>query len=244
MPYYYNCGDFLANNIYCVLLIPVMLLSLWAQAQVSGNFRRYSAVNNRRRLTGAQAAEAVLHAHGVYDVPIRSCRGRLTAHYDPRDNTIYLSDSVYNAPTIAAVGVAAHEAGHAVQYAENYGPVRLRGAIIPATQIGSKFSFILLIIGMVLYSQTLFLAGILLFSLTTLFQLVTLPVEFNASARAIETIESQGLLEEDETGGAKKVLRAAAMTYVAALLMSALQLLRFVLIFLGRSNNGRRGGGR
>ena len=244
MPYYYNYGDFLANNIYCVLLIPVMILSLWAQAQVSGNFRRYSAVNNRRRLTGAQAAEAVLHAHGVYDVPIRSCRGSLTDHYDPRDNTIYLSDSVYNAPTIAAVGVAAHEAGHAVQYAENYGPVRLRGAIIPATQIGSKFSFILLIIGMVLYSQTLFLAGILLFSLTTLFQLVTLPVEFNASARAIETIESQGLLEEDETGGAKKVLRAAAMTYVAALLMSALQLLRFVLIFLGRSNNGRRGGGR
>ena len=244
MPYYYNYGDFLANNIYCVLLIPVMLLSLWAQAQVSGNFRRYSAVNNRRRLTGAQAAEAVLHAHGVYDVPVRSCRGRLTDHYDPRDNTIYLSDSVYSAPTIAAVGVAAHEAGHAVQYAENYGPVRLRGAIIPATQIGSKFSFILLIIGMVLYSQTLFLAGILLFSLTTLFQLVTLPVEFNASARAIETIEGQGLLEGEEIGGVKRVLRAAAMTYVAALLMSALQLLRFVLIFLGRSNNGRRGGGR
>ena len=238
MPYYYNYGDFLANNIYCVLLIPVMLLSLWAQAQVSGNFRRYSAVNNRRRLTGAQAAEAVLHAHGVYDVPVRSCRGRLTDHYDPRDNTIYLSDSVYSAPTIAAVGVAAHEAGHAVQYAENYGPVRLRGAIIPATQIGSKFSFILLIIGMVLYSQTLFLAGILLFSLTTLFQLVTLPVEFNASARAIETIESQGLLEEDETGGAKKVLRAAAMTYVAATASAGLQLLRLVLLFGG--NNRRR----
>ena len=245
MPYYYNYGDFLANNIYCVLLIPVMLLSLWAQAQVSGNFRRYSAVNNRRRLTGAQAAEAVLHAHGVYDVPVRSCRGSLTDHYDPRDNTIYLSDSVYNAPTIAAVGVAAHEAGHAVQYAENYGPVRLRGAIIPATQIGSKFSFILLIIGMALYSQTLFLTGILLFSLTTIFQLVTLPVEFNASARAIETIEGQGLLEGEEIGGVKRVLRAAAMTYVAALLMSALQLLRFVLIFLGRSNQGdRRGGGR
>ncbi len=244
MPYYYNYGDFLANNIYCVLLIPVMILSLWAQAQVSGNFRLYSAVNNRRRLTGAQAAEAVLRAHGVYDVPIRSCRGKLTDHYDPRDNTIYLSDAVYNAPTIAAVGVAAHEAGHAVQYAENYGPVRLRGAIIPATQIGSKFSFILLIVGMALYSQTLFLAGILLFSLTTLFQLVTLPVEFNASARAIQTIEGQGLLEGDEVSGAKRVLRAAAMTYVAALLMSALQLLRFVLIFLGRSNNGRRGGGR
>ncbi|MCI9649561.1 zinc metallopeptidase [Oscillibacter sp.] len=244
MPYYYGYGEFLANNIYCILLVPVLILSLWAQAQVSGNFRRYSAVNNHRRLTGAQAAEAVLHAHGVYDVSIRSCRGNLTDHYDPRDNTIYLSDSVYHAPTVAAVGVAAHEAGHAVQYAENYGPVRLRKAIIPATQIGSKFSFILLIIGMALYSQALFLTGILLFSLTTIFQLVTLPVEFNASARAIETIEGQGLLEGEEIGGVKRVLRAAAMTYVAALLMSALQLLRFVLIFLGRSDNGRRGGGR
>ena len=244
MPYYYSYGAFFANNIYCILLIPVMILSLWAQCQVSGNFRKYSAVNNRRRLTGAQAAEAVLRAHGVYDVPVRACRGSLTDHYDPRDNTIYLSDSVYNAPTIAAVGVAAHEAGHAVQYAENYGPVRLRGAIIPATQIGSKFSFILLIIGMVLYSQMLFLAGILLFSLTTVFQLVTLPVEFNASARAIETIEGQRLLEEDEIGGAKRVLRAAALTYVAALLMSALQLLRFVLIFLARSGGDRRGGRR
>ena len=247
MPYSYGYGGygtFLANNIYCVLLIPILLLSLWAQFQVSGQFRRYSAVTNRRRLTGAQAAEAVLRAHGVYDVPIRTCRGSLTDHYDPRDNTIYLSESVYGAPTIAAVGVAAHEAGHAVQYAEGYGPVRLRGAIIPATQIGSKFSMILLVVGMLLYSQTLFLAGILLFSMTTFFQLVTLPVEFNASARAIETIEGQGLLEGDEAGGAKKVLRAAAMTYVAALLMSALQLLRFVLIFLGRSGRDQRGGRR
>ena len=247
MPYNYgygNYGTFLANNIYCILLIPILLLSLWAQFQVSGNFRRYSATNNRHHLTGAQAAEAVLRAHGVYDVPIRTCRGSLTDHYDPRDNTIYLSESVYGAPTIAAVGVAAHEAGHAVQYAEGYGPVRLRGAIIPATQIGSKFSAILLMVGLLLYSQTLFLAGILLFSLTTFFQLVTLPVEFNASARAIETIEGQGLLEGGEVGGAKKVLRAAAMTYVAALLMSALQLLRFVLIFLGRGGNDRRGGRR
>lgn len=239
MPYYYNYGDFLANNIYCVLLIPVMILSLWAQAQVSGNFRRYSAVNNRRRLTGAQAAEAVLRAHGVYDVPIRSCRGKLTDHYDPRDNTIYLSDAVYNAPTIAAVGVAAHEAGHAVQYAENYGPVRLRGAIIPATQIGSKFSFILLIVGMALYSQTLFLAGILLFSLTTLFQLVTLPVEFNASRRAMETINEGGLLTEEEARGARQVLSAAALTYVAALLMSVVQLLRYVMLFTGRRGDRR-----
>ena len=244
MPYYYpsyGYSEFLANNIYVLLLIPILALSLWAQFQVSGSFRRYSQQTNRRRITGAQAAEAVLRAHGVYDVPIRPCRGNLTDHYDPWDNTIYLSENVYNAPTSAAVGVAAHEAGHAVQYAENYGPIRLRSAIIPATQLGSKFSFILLFAGILLYSQSLLLGGILLFSLTTIFQLVTLPVEFNASARAIETIDGQMLLDSDELPGAKKVLRAAAMTYVAALLMSALQLLRFVLIFLGRNN---RGGGR
>ena len=247
MPYsYYSYGDFLVNNIYCILLVPVFLLSLWAQLQVSGNFRRYSAVQNRRRLTGAQAAEAVLRAHGVYDVGIRPCRGSLTDHYDPRDNTIYLSEDVYNAPTIAAVGVACHEAGHAVQYAVGYGPVRLRSAIIPATQIGSRLSFILLLVGLVLYSQSLFFVGILLFSLTTVFQLVTLPVEFNASHRAIETIEGQFLLDDDEVTDAKRVLRAAAMTYVAALLMSMLQLLRYVLIFLSRNggNRGGRGGGR
>lgn len=231
---YYGYGDFLANNLYVLLLIPVMLLSLWAQFQVSGNFRRYNAVNNRRHLTGAQAAEAVLRAHGVFDVGIRMCRGHLTDHYDPRDNTIYLSEEVYNAPTIAAVGVAAHEAG----------PVRLRTAIIPITQLGSNLSMILLLIGLFLYSQTLFLVGIILFSFTTFFQLVTLPVEFNASHRAIETIGGSGLLDEDELYGARKVLRAAALTYVAALLMSLVQLLRFVLIFLARGGSGNRGGGR
>ncbi len=241
MPYYYyGYGDFLANNIYVLLLIPVLILSVWAQIQVSGSFRKYSQVPNRRHLTGAQAAEAVLRAHGVYDVPIRPCRGNLTDHYDPRDNTIYLSEDVYAAPTVAAVGVACHEAGHAVQYAVGYGPIKVRNAIIPVTQIGSQLSFILLLIGLVLYSQSLFLVGILLFSLTTIFQLVTLPVEFNASHRALETIDGQGLLDGEELQGARKVLRAAALTYVAALLMSLLQLLRYVLIFLGRS--GRRGG--
>ncbi len=241
MPYYYyGYGDFLANNIYVLLLIPVLILSVWAQIQVSGSFRKYSQVPNRRHLTGAQAAEAVLRAHGVYDVPIRPCRGNLTDHYDPRDNTIYLSEDVYAAPTVAAVGVACHEAGHAVQYAVGYGPIKVRSAIIPVTQIGSQLSFILLLVGLVLYSQSLFLVGILLFSLTTIFQLVTLPVEFNASHRALETIDGQGLLDGEELQGARKVLRAAALTYVAALLMSLLQLLRYVLIFLGRS--GRRGG--
>ena len=227
-----------------LLLIPVLLLSLWAQFQVSGSFRRYSQAATRRRFTGAMAAEAVLRFNGVYDVPIRPCRGNLTDHYDPRDNTIYLSEGVYDAPTIAAVGVAAHEAGHAVQYAQNYAPIRVRSAIIPLTQIGSSLSFILLFAGLFLYSQSLFLIGIVLFSFTTLFQLVTLPVEFNASARAIRTIEEMQLLYEDELPGAKKVLRAAALTYVAALLMSLLQLLRFVLIFLGRGGGRDRGGSR
>ena len=239
MPYYsYGYyGDFLANNIYCILLIPVFLLSIWAQFQVSGNFRRYSEKTNRRYITGAQAAEAVLRAHGVYDVNIRSCRGNLTDHYNPKDNTIYLSEPVYHAATIAAVGVACHEAGHAVQYAMGYGPIRIRNAIIPATQFGSKFSFVLLLIGLLLYSQPLFLLGIVLFSLTTIFQLITLPVEFNASRRAIETIEGQGLLYEDEIGGAKKVLRAAAMTYVAALATSIANLLRLISIV---NRNDRR----
>lgn len=245
MPYYYNSYSyFLANNLYCLLLIPVLLLSLAAQIQVSGSFRRYSAVNNRRHMSGAEAAEAVLRAHGVYDVQIQRCRGELTDHYDPRDRTIYLSDSVYGAPTIAAVGVAAHEAGHAVQYAEGYAPVRLRSAIVPMTQIGSKFCFLLLVLGTLLYSQTLFLAGVILFSLTTFFQLVTLPVEFNASHRALVTLEEIGLLGDDELPGARRVLHAAAMTYVAALLMSILQLLRFLLIFMSRNGGRRRGNGR
>ena len=241
MPYYsYGYGYDSANLIYLILLVPVLLLSLYAQAAVSGNFSRYSKVTNRRGLTGAQAAAGVLRAHGITDVGIARCSGKLTDHYDPRNNTIFLSDSVYDAATVAAVGVAAHEAGHAVQYAVGYGPIRLRSAIVPATQFGSRFSFILLLLGMLFYSQQLFLIGILLFSLTTFFQLVTLPVEFNASHRAIETLEGQMLLDEEEIGGAKKVLRAAALTYVAALLMSILQLLRYVLIFLSRNN--RRGG--
>ena len=243
MPHY-NYGTFLANNLYVLLLVPVMILSLWAQAQVSGNFRKYSRSPNSRRLTGARAAEAVLRANGVYNIAIRPCAGTLTDHFDPRDNTIYLSEAVYGHPTVAAVGVAAHEAGHAVQHATGYGPIRLRSVIVPLTQIGSRFSFILLLVGMLLYSQSLFFIGILLFSLTTLFQLVTLPVEFDASRRALETIAGQSLLDGAELKGAQKVLRAAALTYVAALLMSVLQLLRYVLIFLSRGGQNRRGGRR
>jgi len=240
---YGDYGAFLGENLYVILLIPILLLSLWAQLRVSGSFRRFSAVTNGRRMTGAQAAQAVLRAHGITDVAIRPCAGNLTDHYDPRENTIYLSEGVYAAPTVAAVGVAAHEAGHAVQYAADYAPIRLRSAILPITRIGSQFSFLLLMIGMLLYSQSLFLIGIVLFSFTTIFQLVTLPVEFNASARAVGTLESMDVFTEDELAGVRKVLSAAALTYVASLLMSLLQLLRYVMIFASRGSN-RRGGRR
>lgn len=233
MPFYYD-------TIYWIVLIPVLILSVYAQIKVSSTFNRYGKVANRRRITGAQAAYEVLRSNGVTGVDIRPCSGSLTDHYDPRSNTIYLSQPVYNAATVSAVGVAAHEAGHAVQYAQAYGPIQVRSAIIPVTQFGSKFAFVALMLGMVLYSQPLFAAGIVLFGLTTLFQLVTLPVEFDASARALGTIDGTGLLDGEERRGAKKVLTAAALTYVAALLMSLLQLLRYVLIFTGRNDRGRR----
>lgn len=201
---------FYYDSIYWIILIPVLLLSLYAQIQVSSSFRRYSRERNRRGVTGAQAAYAVLKAHGVHDVAIRPCRGELTDHYDPRDNAIYLSEPVYNAATVAAVGVAAHEAGHAVQYAMGYGPVRLRTAIIPVTQFGSKFAFVALMLGLVLYSQPMFGLGIILFGVTTLFQLVTLPVEFDASARALGTIDGTGLLEGRSGGGRKSPHRRRA----------------------------------
>ncbi len=233
MPFYYD-------SIYWILLIPVLILTIYAQIKVSSSFNRYSRERSRRGVTGAQAACEVLRANGVYDVAIRPCNGKLTDHYDPRDNTIYLSQPVYNAATVAAVGVAAHEAGHAVQYAMGYGPVKVRSAIIPVSQFGSQFAFIALMLGIVLYSQPMFLVGIILFGMTTLFQLVTLPVEFDASARALGTIDGANLLDEDERKGAKKVLTAAALTYVAALLMSLLQLLRYLLIFAGRDSRRRR----
>ena len=233
MPFYYD-------KIYWILLGPVLLLSIYAQIKVSASFRRYSRVRNQYGYTGAQAAQMVLRDNGIFDVAICPCQGELTDHYDPRDNTIYLSESVYNVATVASVGVAAHEAGHAVQYAIGYGPIRVRSAIIPITQFGSQFAFIALMLGMVLYVQPLFLVGIVLFSLTTLFQLVTLPVEFDASARALATIQGTALLDDDERKGAKKVLTAAALTYVAALLMSLLQLLRYLLIFVGRDSRRDR----
>ncbi len=232
MPFYYD-------TIYWIVLIPVLILSVYAQIKVSSTFNRYGKVANRRRITGAQAAYEVLRSNGVTGVDIRPCSGSLTDHYDPRSNTIYLSEPVYNAATVSAVGVAAHEAGHAVQYAQAYGPIQVRSAIIPVTQFGSKFAFIALMLGLVLYSQPVFALGIALFGLTALFQLVTLPVEFNASARALRTIDGALLLDEEERRGAKRVLTAAALTYVAALLMSLVQLMRYHLIIASRGGNRR-----
>ena len=206
MPYYsYGYGYDSANLIYLILLVPVLLLSLYAQAAVSGNFSRYSKVTNRRGLTGAQAAASVLRSHGITDVGIARCSGKLTDHYDPRNNTIFLSDSVYDAATVAAVGVAAHEAGHAVQYAVGYGPVKLRSAIVKTTQLSSQASFIILMLGLVLYSQPILLLGIVLFGVVAFFQLVTLPVEFNASHRALETLEVEHILEDEEMAGAERL---------------------------------------
>ncbi len=234
---------FYTDPLYLILLVPVLLLSLYAQAKVSGNYRKYGQIRNSRGLTGAQAAQEVLRSHGVYDVRIERVAGDLTDHYDPRTNVIRLSNGVYGSPSIAAVGIAAHEAGHAVQYAVHYAPVRLRMAILPATQIGSQFSIIALMLGILLYWEPLFLLGLVLFSLTTVFQLITLPVEFNASRRAMATIRDRDLLSGEEAAGARKVLTAAALTYVAALLMSVLQLLRYIMAFAGsgqRRNGGRR----
>ena len=233
MPMYY----FYTDPLYLILLIPVLALTIYAQAKVSGNYNKYGKIRNSRGLTGAQAARAVLESHGVYNVAIQRTSGRLTDHYDPRDNVIRLSEGVYDSASIASVGIAAHEAGHAVQYAVGYSPIKLRMAILPITQFGSQFGVIALILGIVLYWEPLFLVGILLFSFTTLFQLVTLPVEFNASRRAMETIRSGGLLNDQEANGARKVLSAAALTYVAALLMSIVQLLRYVMLFSGRRRN-------
>lgn len=222
---------------YWLIIGPAILITLFAQLRVSSTFRRYGRVASRRGYTGAMAAQMVLEAHGVWGVRIERVRGSLSDHYDPRTNVIRLSDDVYGSNSVAALGVAAHEAGHAVQYAENYSPIRLRNAILPVCNFGSQAGILLLLIGLLFNSELLFGLGVLFFGLMVVFQLVTLPVEFNASARAMETLESTHLLEEDELSGARKVLSAAALTYVAALLMSVAQLLRYIILF---SNNNRR----
>ena len=226
---------------YIVLVMPAVIFSIITSLSVQSTFDKYSKRRSQRRITGAEAARRVLDANGLYDVKIASVRGNLTDHYNPKDNTIYLSESVYNNPSTAAIGVAAHEAGHAVQHAREYLPIKIRTAIVPATNFASRLSIPLILIGLLFSSSSLILLaylGVACFAMSTIFQLVTLPTEFDASKRAITAIESHGILSRDELGDAKKVLSAAAMTYVAALAVSLMQLLRLVLIVSG--NNRRR----
>lgn len=214
---------------YIILVIPAVIFSMIASSMVNSTFKKYSQVASRIGLTGAESARRVLQANGVTGVKIERVSGNLTDHFDPKTNTIRLSDSVYDANTVAAVGVAAHEAGHAVQYAVGYAPIKIRMAIIPITQIGSNLAMPLILIGLLLSAPSLAMLGVIAFGLSTLFQLITLPVEFNASSRAVRTLETTGASEE-EVSGSKKVLRAAAMTYVAALAVSLANLLRLFLL--------------
>ena len=235
MPLYYYGFDWT----YLVLILPCMIFSLIASSRVNSTFKKYSTQYSQRRLTGAEAARRVLAHNGVSGVRIERVAGNLTDHYDPRTNVIRLSDSVYTSTSTAAIGVAAHEAGHAVQYARDYAPIKLRAAIIPLTNFGSKLAMPLILAGILLtflgeLSTLLVYLGIAAFGLSFLFQLITLPVEFNASRRAIRAIEDAQLLTAEEQKGAEKTLKAAAMTYVAATAVALAQLLRLIMIFGNR----------
>lgn len=219
-----------------VIMIPVLLFSFYCQIKVKRAFRRYSSVHAMCGMTGAQAAARLLQLNGITDVQIRQIGGTLTDYYDPNNKEICLSGDVYNATSVAAIGVACHEAGHACQHAQGYAPLKIRNAAIPATRIGSSLGIPLVLLGMVFTWRPLIMVGIVLYALVALFQLLTLPVEFNASRRALQTIESNQFLTEQEYRGAKKVLTAAALTYVAALASALATLLRLLLL-AGRSDD-------
>ena len=230
MPYFF------IDYWYLVLVLPAVLFSLIAQVKVKTTFSKYSRLSSR--LTGRAASETILRAKGL-SVPVKSVGGSLTDHYDPQTNEIRLSETVGEKATVAAVGVAAHETGHAIQYAERYAPIRLRMAIVPVTNIASSLSPYLVILGLLLSIQPLAYLGVAFFFMAVLFQLITLPVEFNASARALRALREQAVLSEEELEGAKKVLTAAAMTYVAALFVSLMSFLRLLLIVSGRGRRNR-----
>ena len=227
---------------YIVLVLPCLILSLWASASVKSTFRRFSKQYSQRGITGADAAARVLRNNGISNVRIEHVSGDLTDHFDPKANVIRLSDGVYGSTSTAAIGVACHEAGHAVQYAKRYAPIKLRAAIIPLTNFGSKLAMPLILLGIVLsflgnFSVLLVYLGIACFALSLVFQLVTLPVEFNASRRAIRAIQEAEILTASELHGAKKTLKAAALTYLAATAVAFAQLLRLIILFGGRRRN-------
>ena len=221
-----------------MLIVISALISLFAQFLVNSRFSKYSRVRSRSGMTGAQAAERILQSQGIYDVAIQRVSGKLTDHYDPRNKTLNLSDAVYASTSVAAVGVAAHECGHAIQHARGYAPLSFRSALVPVANIGSQLSWLFIILGIFFGgSHTLIMIGILMFSAAVLFQLVTLPVEFNASGRALKLLSDTGILQKDEVSDTRKVLSAAALTYVAAATTAVLQLLRLLRLFGGNDRD-------
>ena len=233
MPYYYGF-----DTTYIILVLPAVLFALWAQFNVNFTFNKYSKINSG--MTGYESAKAILDANGLTNVRIERVSGNLTDHFDPRSNVIRLSESVFSSTSAAAVGVAAHEAGHAVQYAEDYAPIKVRNAIIPITNFGSNLAMPLILIGILLSFPTLAYIGVAAFALSTLFQLITLPVEFNASRRAMTALEANSRLNDEQTRAAGKVLRAAALTYVAALAVSLANLLRLLTIVSSSDRKRKR----
>ena len=235
MPYY-GYG-FYYDPTYFLVLIGVIVTVL-ASARVNGTYAKYARVRSMTGMTGAQAAERILYQAGIRDVKIEHVRGNLTDHYDPSSRTVRLSDATYNSSSVAAVGVAAHECGHVLQHYEGYAPLKFRTALVPAANIGSKLGIPMILIGVLLgANSTLVTIGIWVFALAVLFQIVTLPVEFNASHRAVQILDRQGILAGEEVRQCRKVLNAAALTYVAAAAASILQLLRLVILFGGRDND-------
>ncbi len=223
MPYFYGF-----DWSYIVYVLPALILAMWAQHNVNSTFKKYSCVPST--MTGADAARLVLQGYGIGNVGIGRVKGQLTDHYDPRSNSISLSETVYDVRTAAAVGVAAHEAGHAAQYAENYGPIKLRAAIIPITNIGSNLAMPLVLLGLALSFESLAYLGVLCFGVSVVFQLITLPVEFDASRRAVRALSDSGYLSDEGLSAAKQVLTAAALTYVAALAVAIGNLLRLLTL--------------
>lgn len=238
MGYYGGYGYYGFDWTYLLVLIGVVL-SMAASAKVNGTFQRYSGVWSRSGLTGAEAARRILQSQGIYDVTVRQVPGNLTDHYDPRTKTVNLSEPVYGSTSISAIGVAAHECGHVIQDATSYAPLRIRAALVPVANFGSRLSWPLIILGVIIggLGSPMVEIGILMFSLAVLFQLVTLPVEFNASSRALKILAGSQMLANDEVGKARQVLGSAALTYVAAAAASILQLLRLVILFGGRRRN-------
>jgi Zn-dependent membrane protease YugP len=221
---------------YVILVLPAVILAMWAQARVSSTFNRYSKYVSERGMTGYDSAKAVLKENGLHHITVEQIDGNLTDHFDPRTNVIRLSRAVYNERSIAAIGVAAHEAGHAVQHNEGYTPIKIRNSVLPVANIGSYAAFPLAIIGIIFSMEPLINIGIILFSAVVLFQLVTLPVEFDASNRAIKTLDSLAILNKQEIRGTKRVLNAAAMTYVAATAVALMNLIR-LLVLANRSRD-------